>query len=211
MPSAFLESPRFPDEITFHASVGPQFRTEVATGLTGYQQTNATMPDPLHVFDITQAMREIDISNTPGYGYRVVRDFFNVVKGKAIGFRARNWWDYKDDGLGILGTGVGNGTTTVFQIAKRYVAGALSTDKAIRKPVSGTLVVKVNGVTVSNYTTDFTTGLVTFAAAPANGAVLTCAYEYDLPVRFDRDLIRVHPDSGGLAIVEGLAMLEYRL
>lgn len=211
MPSPFLESPRFPDEIAFYASVGPNFRTEDAKSLTGYQQTNATMPDPLHSIDITQALREIDIINTPGYGYRVVRDFFFAVKGKAIGFRVKNWWDYKDDGLGILGTGLGNGSTTVFQIAKRYTAGALSTDKAVRKPVSGSVGVKINGVTQpSGWTVDTTTGLVTFSVAPANGAVLTCTYEFDLPVRFDRDSIRVRPDPGGLVAVEGLAMNEYR-
>ena len=211
MPSPFLETPRFPDEISFLASVGPQFRTEVAQGITGYQQTNATMPDPLYVFDITQALREIDIVNSAaGYGYKTVRNYFTVVKGKAYGFRIKNFWDYQDEGLGILGSGTGNGTTTAFQIYKRYTVGALSTDKPIKKPVTGTVGVKVNGVTVGGWTVDTTTGIVTFTVAPSNGAVLTCTFEFDVPVRFDRDVMKVHPDSGGLAVVEGLGMQEYR-
>lgn len=207
---AFLESPRFPDEIAYWASIGPQFRTEVAAGVTGYVQTNPVMPDPLHAVDIAGALREMDIAGgTPQYGYKVLRNFFMVLKGRANGFRIKNFWDYQDEGLGVLGTGTGS--QTVFQIVKRYTVGALTMDKTIYKPVAGTVGVLANGVVqATGWTVNTTNGKVTFTVAPANGVVLTCTFQFDLPMMFDRDGFRVRPDPGGLAVVESLTASEYR-
>lgn len=206
---AFLETPRFPDEIAYWASIGPTYRTEVADGQTGYQQTAATMPWALHKMDVTNVMREIDIGGQGAlYTFRTLRNFFHVLKGRANGFRVKNFWDYEDEGLGVLGTG--DGTQTVFQMVKRYTVGALSTDKAIYKPVAGSVGVKADGVTMgSGWSVSTTTGLVTFTVAPANGVVLTCTFEYDLPMRLDRDALRIHPDAGGLAVFEQLSATEY--
>lgn len=83
-------------------------------------------------------------------------------------------------------------TPGVYQLRKRY-----STDKTglaigwpertIYKPVQGTVVVAVDGAVQSpaNYTVDYTTGLITFAADPGATAIVTAGTEYDFPVRFN--------------------------
>ena len=40
-------------------------------------------------------------------------------------------------------------------------------------------------------TVDPTTGLVTFAVAPADGSVLTAGFAFDVPVRFDADRLEM--------------------
>lgn len=210
MAAPFIESPRFPDEIAFSASVGPRFRTDVAEGATGFQQRNAVQPAPLYQWDIASALREMDNVTALTYGLRAVRDYFNAAKGRAYGFRIKNFFDYSDEGAGILGTG--NGVLTAFQMLRRYTVGGLSTDKPIQKPIAATIAVYINAVLQSSgYTLNSTTGVVTFSSPPAGGTALTWTGQYDLPGHFDSDEFRARPESGGLYQIERLRVLEYRV
>jgi uncharacterized protein (TIGR02217 family) len=102
---------------------------------------------------------------------------------KVMGFFLRHGGDYEswlfdnpDDRTAAAAQpiGTGNGVQTQFQLARRYGFGA----NFITEPVQnvGTLgTVRVNGTAQTlgvNFTVS-TTGLVTFAAAPANGAGIT--------------------------------------
>ena len=62
------------------------------------------------------------------------------------------------------------------------------------KPVTGTLLVAVNGIAKisgADFTADFTTGVISFTAAPASGAQVTAGFQFDVPVRFDTDFLDV--------------------
>jgi uncharacterized protein (TIGR02217 family) len=69
--------------------------------------------------------------------------------------------------------------------------------------VSGTLVIKDNGVTVpigagaSQVAVDYTTGTLTFGASaiPASGHTVTVTGEFDTPVRFDTDNLNASMDG----------------
>jgi len=87
--------------------------------------------------------------------------------------------------------GMGDGAATSFQLVKRYVSGGEWAERPIRKPVSGSVLVAVDGVEVSAFEVDHVTGVVTFDAAPADGAVLTAGYAFDVPVRFDADRLEM--------------------
>lgn len=145
--------------------------------------------------------------------------FFHLCRGRAHSFRYKNWLDYKSCDVEEEITpydqifGVGDGTTKSFQLTKRYELYGLhelTNEYEIKKPVPNTIVVSVNNVvkTVNtDYTVDYTTGLVTFNTAPTNGAFLKWGGEFDIPCRFDVDELQITLDfyehgSANIPIVE---------
>jgi uncharacterized protein (TIGR02217 family) len=50
--------------------------------------------------------------------------------------------------------------------------------------------------------------VVSFATAPAAGAVLTAAFEYDVPVRFDTDRLDVELSGFDAADVPSIPLVE---
>ena len=89
--------------------------------------------------------------------------------------------------------GTGDGMTATFQLVKNY-GTTRPWPRPITAPVLGTILISVNGVPTTQFTADVTTGLITFnaAAIPPNGAVLAAGFEFDVPVRFDTDLIKIN-------------------
>ena len=119
------------------------------------------------------------------------------MAGGGYGFRFRDPVDWKSCAPGgVISAadqplGVGDGVTTAFQLVKRYVSGGALAERAVRKPVSGSVVVAVDGVASEAFEVDLATGVVTFDVAPADGAVLTAGFAFDVPVRFDADRLEM--------------------
>ncbi len=67
--------------------------------------------------------------------------------------------------------------------------------------------VAVDGVETA-VTTDTTTGLVSFASAPAAGAVLTAGFEFDTPVRFDTDQLAINLASFNAGEIPSIPIVE---
>jgi len=180
---AFLETPRFPDAIAFHAIGGPGFLTTVIPLASGFEQRNGLWQYERGSWDVGQVTKTLT-------EYAPMSAHFRIVGGKRDGFRFKDWSDFTDamnQGAGVLGTlGVGDGTTTVFQMFKNYTLGSASYQRPIRKPISGTCAFFDNASPVSP-TVNYTTGLVTFSPAPVTGHTLTWTGQYDVPVRFDID------------------------
>jgi uncharacterized protein (TIGR02217 family) len=80
--------------------------------------------------------------------------------------------------------GTGDGATVNFQLKVRTQTTARFVDRNIVYPVTGTLVVYLNGTPTVAFTADYTTGIVTMTAAPTAGVVVTADFHYATPVRF---------------------------
>jgi len=180
--TTFFESPRFPDDIAEGSSGGPGWKTDVFESNDGTEVRNQVWEIVRHQYDVSYGIRDKSQMD-------IVRAFFFDVRGRANAFRFKDWGDYQGTGESI---GTGNGTNLVFRITKTYG----SNDPYVRrifKPVVGTLIVYVDGVVVpsANYTVDTTTGTITFGTgnAPANGKAVTADFEFDVPVRFDTDVL----------------------
>jgi uncharacterized protein (TIGR02217 family) len=92
--------------------------------------------------------------------------------------------------------GTGTGSLTTFALVKRYVSGAITHIRPITKPVAGTVLIALNGVNqATGWSVNTTTGIVTFTAAPANGVLVTAGFAFDVPVRFDTDVLTGTFDS----------------
>jgi len=86
---AFLESPRFPEAIAFHAQGGPGYSTTVVSVQSGAEQRNSLWDEGLMRWDVGHVPMTLT-----KYGPLIA--FFRGVKGKAIGFRFQDFTDFTD-------------------------------------------------------------------------------------------------------------------
>ena len=96
----------------------------------------------------------------------------------------------------IIGTG--DASETTFQLVKLYELGANVVSRTIRKPVSGTVVAGIDGVSKTlgvDFTVNTASGLITWTTAPGSGLDVTAGFEFDVPCRFDEGL-----DNNGLDV-----------
>ena len=71
--------------------------------------------------------------------------------------------------------------------------------------------VTINGGTLQSSATGLpTTGVVTFDTAPAEGVAITAGFEFDVPVRFDTDVLDVTLDLERLGSITSISLLELR-
>ncbi len=199
---AFVEE-RFPTDIAYGSSGGPEYSTDIVITHGGYEQRNINWSHARAKYNVahgvkTQAQLDSLIA------------FFRARKGRADGFRFKDWSDYKVTAQ-VIGTG--NGTNKIFQLVKTYSSGSVTETRTISKPVVATLAVYVNVVLQagSAYSLDSITGKITFVTAPANTAVITADFEFDVPVRFDTDRLSATLDSYGINSWNDIPLVEVRV
>ncbi len=193
---------RFPDDIAYGASGGPAYSTSVISTASGYEQRNQNWAAARGKWDVSSGLKKQSQLET-------LIAFFRARKGKAHGFRFKDWTDYKAAGQTL---GIGDGTTQIFQLVKNYASGAGSEIRTITKPVSGTVAVYANGVKkTTGVSVNATTGIVTFSTAPAQGVIITADFEFDVPVRFDTDEMDVTIENFNLNEWSDIPIIEIRI
>ena len=126
-----------------------------------------------------------------------------------MGFRFKDWSDYKAENVQI---GVGDDSTTDFQLIKLYSSGSVAVSRDITKPVAGTIAIYVDAVLQSSgVSVDTTTGVVTFDIAPAAGDIISADFEFDVPVRFDTDEMSISMDSFDVGNWSSIPLIEVRI
>jgi len=202
---------RLPADIGFGASGGPVFATSVVEMASGHEQRNQEWAEARIRYDVGLGLRsENDVAE--------MISFFRARAGRAYGFRFKDWSDYKS-GLPennpaatdqIVGTG--DGSSIVFQLVKTYVSGALEHKRNITKPVTGTVMVALDGVSqASGWQVDDTNGQITFDVAPALGVSVTAGFEFDVPVRFTEDHLFVTQETFRAGDIPAIPLIELRL
>ena len=201
---------RFPDDISRGARGGPERRTQVVELASGDEERNASWADSRRRYDAAYGIRRAD-------DLAAVIAFFEARNGRLHGFRWKDWGDHRSSLPSTPVTpidqtlGAGDGTTRTFQLVKRYESGAQAWVRRIGKPVAGTVRVARGGVeATSDWSVEVTTGVVTFAAAPAAGALVTAGFEFDVPVRFDTDRLDVTWDLDRLGSIASIPLVEVR-
>lgn len=201
----FIETPRFPDNISYGSSGGPGFKTYIFEGHTGIEQRSINWSRARGRWDVSYGVRDKSDMD-------IVRAFFYEMRGRATGFRFKDWSDYALDYENI---GTGNGVQNTFTVTKSY-GETNAYVRRIFKLVSGTVVVKVNDVTVplgtgnSQVNLNFNTGSMVFGSSvvPADTHAITVTGEFDVPVRFDTDVMAAAHDGflteswGSIPLVE---------
>jgi uncharacterized protein (TIGR02217 family) len=204
---------RFPANLSFGSVGGPERRTEIVTLANGFEERNTPWAHSRRRYDAGVGLRSLDDVET-------LIAFFEARIGQLHGFRWKDWSDFKscapsatpEAGDQLLG--LGDGVSTVFSLQKTYVSGLQSYVRPIRKPVAGTVRValandpKVEGL---EYTVNVDTGEVSFVLPPASGVRVTAGFEFDVPVRFDTDVIQTSVASFQAGDVPNVPIVEIRL
>jgi uncharacterized protein (TIGR02217 family) len=201
---------RFPDNISRGARGGPERRTQVVELSSGDEERNASWANSRRRYDVGYGVRRAD-------DLAAVVAFFEARNGRLHGFRFKDWSDFKSCPPSAVPSfadqpiGMGTGSNRYFQLSKRYVSGAQFWTRAIVKPVAATVRMALGGVEqLSGWTVDTTTGIVTFVTAPGPGVAVAAGFEFDVPVRFDADMLDVTLDLERLGSITSIPLLEIR-
>jgi uncharacterized protein (TIGR02217 family) len=202
---------RFPTGIAFGASGGPERKTEIVALGSGFEERNAVWANSRRRYDAGLGVKTLD-------DLHAAIAFFEARLGRLHGFRFKDFADWKSCAPLQTPTpldqaiGTGDGAATVFQLVKTYTSGAGSWTRTIKKPVAGTVRVAKAGIEqMSGVTVDGATGVVTFAAAPANGAAITTGFEFDVPVRFDTDALAINLEGFRAGEIPNIPIVEIRV
>lgn len=203
---------RFPVNLSFGSMGGPERRTEIVTLANGHEERNTPWAQSRRRYDAGLGLRSLD-----DVGALIA--FFEARQGMLHGFRWKDWADHKscpssreisalDQSLGY-----GDGMVRDFALVKTYRSGGVGMGRMIGKPVAGSVRVAVGGVEQPEglaWKVDLTTGLITLSDAPAAAAEVTAGFEFDVPVRFDTDLIQVSVASFQAGDVPNVPVIEVR-
>lgn len=177
----FIEE-RLLDSVSYGTVYGESFNTDVKVMRNKSESRNMQWSESQGVYTVVfDALLDEDRAK--------VMKVFRTCRGRGIGFRLKNWVDYKakNEVLGVM-----TENTQSFQLKITSSAGGYTTEKTIRKPVVGRVKVFADGVEVAAII-DYTKGIITVNAAI--GSTISWSGEYDIPVRFDNDDIHWSVDA----------------
>ena len=201
---------RFPEAISRGARGGPERRTQVVELASGDEERNASWANSRRRYDVSYGIRRAD-------DLAAVVAFFEARNGRLHGFRFRDWSDYRSGPPSQTPSpldqpiGTGDGTTTAFQLIKRYASGAQAWVRNITKPVAGSVRVALGGVEqASGWSVKHDHGARHLRRRPAAGIAVTAGFEFDVPVRFDSDALEVTLDLERLGSITSIPLVEIR-
>jgi uncharacterized protein (TIGR02217 family) len=172
----------------------------VATG-SGHEKRNVNWSEARARWDVASGLKkQVQIDELIA--------FFRARRGKAYGFRFKDWTEHKATGQLL---GMGDDSLTQFQLVKRYPSGSVIELRTITKPVAGTVKIYLDGIEqLSGWSVDTATGLVPFSSAPTLTVEVTADFEFDVPVRFDTDHMAVIIETYRLHAWQRIPIVELR-
>ena len=204
---------RFPTAISFSSTGGVERRTEIISLVNGFEQRNTPWEQSRRRYDAGLGVQSLD-------DLEAVLSFFEARRGMLNGFRWKDWLDHKSSAPSAVPSpfdqviGTGDGVLTGFKLAKVYAPGAFEFRREITKPVAGSVQVAINGIEIAegpDFNVDTTTGIVSFGIAPVIGSAVTAGFEFDVPVRFDTDVIEVNVAAFEAGEIPSAPVVEVRI
>jgi uncharacterized protein (TIGR02217 family) len=198
---SFIERPRF--ELPRGWICDPQPEYDVSVTRRGNKGERRNLNDPYPLTRISVTIPRERVSDIP-----LIRRWYHVCRGRAVGFRVQDPSDYLSTPQGFAVDAsdlqptpldqplveAPDGSGARFQLYRQYLLGEDSyiatQERPILKPVLDTIrVANASGVEQppSRWTLDDTTGILTIGAG-FDGVPATWGGEFDLPMRFDSEL-----------------------
>ncbi|MFI4983779.1 MAG: DUF2460 domain-containing protein [Rickettsiales bacterium] len=171
----FIEK-RFPEDIAYMSIGGPEFSTDVLITASGFEQRNINWAQARCKYDIASSLtakKQLD----------ELIALFRACRGKALGFRLKDFTDYTAKNQLI---GLGNGKLNQYQLTKTYTFAEQEYVRLIYKPVPNSVNIWIDNLAV-DFDCDYCTGIITLAQIPEVNQKIEASFEFDVPVRFDTD------------------------
>jgi uncharacterized protein (TIGR02217 family) len=207
---------QFPVGVSQGAVGGMRFSTTVMPLSSGFESRNINWKSSRGEWDVSfglQTQEQVE----------ELVDFFSARRGKAYGFRFKDWTDYRAPrwrntpgdmgGIPILFTTTGAQLT--FQLTKIYGDVGGTYTRVLAKPVMGSVRLLNDGLPMIesvDFTTDYTTGIVTLSdtIALVEGHNIAGAFEFDVPARFDTDDMKISITSTEIMAWPSIPVVEIR-
>lgn len=187
---------QFPTDISYGATGGPIFLTDVVATVSGHEQRNSKWSQSRARYNVASGIKT-------EAQWQALIAFFRARRGMAIGFRFKDWSDYKAENQPLKSLG-GND----YQLVKQYVSGAAVYERDITKPVSGSVKLYEDSILqASGWSIDTATGIITTSLS----GTLTADFEFDVPVRFDTDEMSISMDSFDAGNWGSIPLIEVRI
>jgi uncharacterized protein (TIGR02217 family) len=200
----------FPLDIALNSEGGPVRKTDIVALVSGHEQRNALWANSRRSWNA-------------GYGVKSMADiekvtaFFEARRGRLHAFRFRDPFDHQSAPYGKAiapldqTIGEGDGAAKAFPLYKTYASGGAEYRRRVVKPAAGTVRAAVNGVETAAFTADASTGVITFAAAPPAGAIVSAGFLFDCPARFDSDALRINLAAFRAGDIPSIPLIEVLL
>ena len=194
---------RFPEDISYGAIGGPEYLTKIIPLNSGNEYRNITNSLSKLKYNISYVVKTNEQISK-------LLTFFRARRGKAIGFRFKDWSDYSAQNELI---GIGNDVITQFQLIKIYKSGNSKYIRKITKPVLNSIVLycdKEKSIS-DTYQIDYTTGIINFNSPIKKNTKIYANFKFDVPVRFDVDFLPISIDSKNLYSCNNIKLVEINL
>lgn len=203
---------RFPAAISFGSMGGVERRTEIVELVSGHEERNSPWAQSRRRYDAGLGVRSLD-------DLHAVLAFFEARHGRLFGFRWKDWLDHKScapsatpapGDQALLATS----DPAAWKLVKDYSDDGGSHVRPVRKPVAGSVRVAVDGTELTqgtDFTVDMSTGEVSLTVAPPQGAAVTAGFEFDVPVRFDTDVIEANLAAFEAGEIPSIPIVEVRV
>lgn len=196
----FIEQ-RFPEDISYGSSGGPCYSTDVITMTSGYEQRNINWQQARSRYNVAYGIK------TEKHIKQLI-DFFRICKGRAIGFRFKDWNDYSAENQLI---GIGDGRKKEFRLIKTYETKDVKEQRIITKPVQGEVEIFLDGKEFKKAEVDYTCGLINFSTPPGINVKVTANFNFDVPVRFDTDSLLTSIEAYQTHSTNSIPLVEIRV
>lgn len=189
---------RFPVDISYGSSGGPGFNTTVVDLASGHEQRNIN-------WSLARAKYDAQYGVKTREQMEQVLDFFYARRGRAYGFRYKDWMDYRLERQ-VIGIAPEN---DILQVYKRYEPlTSYFYDRPLMKIVPGSIQLWADGVIQDASRVNVDTGIVNTNGREGQTFEIEC--EFDVPVRFDTDDIAISHDDWELMSWPSIPLIELR-
>lgn len=192
---------RFPEYISCKFRVGISFDNSLIFSKNGKEQRLLNRHNSRNIYTL-------DTNNLTNDDVDKIIKIFRVVNGRYGGFRFKDWLDYKAVNQQI---DITDGEKNSFQLIKTYSIPENLSIKYVRKiekPVLDTVLLKIDNEQISNFMIDYSTGIITLDNVPKKGKVVSCNFEFDVPVRFNSDNLEIKQTNLNNGELEEIKLVE---
>jgi uncharacterized protein (TIGR02217 family) len=180
----------FPADISYGMAGGPEYCTDVIVTKNGAEQRNCNWGRPKYRYNVAYGVRTKEQLDK-------LICFFRAHKGKARGFRFKDWVDYKASNQVLKPL-----TEFNFQLVKNYDQDL----RIITKPVKNSVTITLDGKKFVDYEINYNSGIISLAKEIKGE--LRASFEFDVPVRFDTDRLVSTIESYGVYSWQEIPLIE---